>query len=123
MERPRPQELLVRTAAVLAGAVAVGAILDAWSNARQLITPAITYAASAAAGLLIGLWWSLTSREWRVHGQLTRITRIGPLTWCLIGGAIALLWMPRLADQVDLIRARRAQHQSTPAVEFRELPR
>ena len=87
---------------VLAGGLALGALLDSISNAISLVSPAATYVTTAVA---VTLWFFLESTA-RLFGipwlsrdrQSIRIKRLGNEVRFGMAGALLLLWVPRLGD-------------------------
>jgi hypothetical protein len=87
---------------LLAGGLALGALLDSVSNAISLVSPATTYISTA---VLVTLWFFLeaTARlfgiPWVSHDRRSvRIKRLGSEIRFGIIGVLLLLWVPRLGD-------------------------
>jgi len=97
---PWYQQIVVAAGKALAGLLFVGAVLDALSNAINLITLSVTYAGSIILVLLlVPLQIQLKRRPlpWTTSGgHQIRISKLGATPVLFIIGAILLLWFPRL---------------------------
>ena len=100
MSRPPHQRLVLATLWLLAGVVALGALLDAISNAISLVTPMRALVASA---LVLSFWCAVEfyARKKGIAwlssgGVLVKIIRLGWSVRLGVFGVLALLWLPTL---------------------------
>jgi hypothetical protein len=101
LTKPWYQRAAVPVVSAFGGLLVLGAVLDAVSNARALISPFVTYTGTAfliAFALTLQLYLRKRPLVWvSKGGQGVRISRLGYRPLGAIGGAILLLWVPRLA--------------------------
>lgn len=105
----------------LAGIIAVGAVLDALSNAIAIVTRAVSIFGSlglVAIWCIAQVWLRLRPLSWRaIGGSDIKLRSLGAGTTAAFLGAIALLWFPRI---VELYKPPLSSHSdpiSTVAVE------
>jgi hypothetical protein len=102
MNRPTHQRLLLAGFWILAGAVALGGLLDAISNAIALVTP---LRATVGSFSVLTIWLTIEyyARKkgiaWSSSGEAVRIRRLGWAVRFGIFGVLALLWLPALIPQ------------------------
>jgi len=99
---PHLQRVFKITSWIVLGAISVGALLDAISNAVAIITPFLTVAgtvliALAWAGIQVSLRWRPTMWQ-TANGTRVRLRSLGSATTATLIGAILLLWAPRIRD-------------------------
>ncbi|MCI0561080.1 MAG: hypothetical protein MN733_21550, partial [Nitrososphaera sp.] len=100
---PWYQTVVGNASLMLAGALSLGALLDALGNANSLITPTISYV-GASVLLLTWLILYLLLRHrglgWRFSGKRFAVRALGPKINFAFLGMIVLLLLPRLSDSV-----------------------
>lgn len=106
MQRPVHQLVVTIAAYVSAAVLAVGSLLDAFVNAREVFSPAITFVGSL---LLLLIWLTaatcvrLRPVRWVIAGgQSIRIHRLGFKVHCIFVGVLVLLWIPRISPSAGL---------------------
>jgi tetratricopeptide (TPR) repeat protein len=99
MKAPLHQRVIESAQYILAGVVAVGAVLDSFANALSLLTPLI--AGIGTAFILLG--WLLTSMILRFHplswveaNQEVLLRKLGIKPTAFMVGLVLLLWIPSL---------------------------
>lgn len=104
--------------------LAAGALLDAFANAQQLVTPRVTYIGTLSLAVLtVLIHWSM--RLWGVPWQHTsgtvRLIGLGPSQICFVVGVVALLWYPRAKDFYDIMSEPKPGNIVGPSVQFKKL--
>jgi hypothetical protein len=96
------QKLIKWIGFIIAGVLMGGALLDSLSNAVAIVSPKVTYTASA---IVIASWVFVESTirlfrpSWVGVGNTRfRLHSLGPQIRLAIVGILALLWIPRLGD-------------------------
>ena len=129
---PWYQRLILAAAGASAALVFAGAVLDAISNATNLISPFITYVVSAV--LLVGsagvhLLLNRFPLRWQSRDGELLVTGLGHKAVFAIAGLLVLSWVPRAAEFFRAVNLERniakqpigtAQVLPSPAVVFPE---
>ena len=106
MQRPVHQLALTIVAYVSAAVLAVGSLLHAFVNAREVFSPAITFVGSLLLLLIwitAATWVRLRPMRWVIAGgQPIRIHRLGFKVHCIFVGVLLLLWIPRIIPSAGL---------------------
>jgi len=98
-KRPLEQTLALTLSWVLGGLLAVGRLLDAVSNATNLLTPSRAILASVIVLLpwiSVELLLRFRGTPWRIGTSMVRVQSLGLKTRCFLAGAIVLFWIPSL---------------------------
>ena len=103
MKAPWYQRSLPWVDFILVGLLALGAILDALSNAAVWITPSVTYICTAVVFVaVLVVQWLLKTKglPWKTDDdQISRIRSLGKKQLFAFVGILVLLWFPRACTQ------------------------
>jgi hypothetical protein len=95
-------QLVIRWATVFLTAIAaVGATMDALSNAISLVRPQITYVSTPIVvmmWLLVEMIAATVGIPWKTGGRRMRIRRLPPKIRLGVIAILVLLWVPRIGD-------------------------